>query len=42
MLGKECGMFFAHALALVLIFLQCRTPEYIEQPYKRYKEAMDG
>lgn len=42
MVGKEFGMFFAHATALLLIFLQCGTPEYIDQPYQRYRKAMDG
>lgn len=27
MVGKEFGMFFAHATAFVLLFLQCGTPE---------------
>lgn len=33
MVGKEFGMFFAHATAFVLLFLQCGTPEYIDQPH---------
>ncbi|XBI36582.1 hypothetical protein VPH35_122073 [Triticum aestivum] len=42
MVGKEFGMFFAHATAFVLLFLQCGTPEYIDQPHQRYEEAMDS